>query len=1303
MNIYSSDASILVNKSQDCFYDLKVNPAFIGTGPGGISQVLVNSTNTLSLGGNGINIPIEGNVRVSTQAGNAISILSDGLFVGTTSNYDDQDARNAFSGLSPIIVNNDTGQISIGMASSLSTGALTQSDWTLFNNKANTAINLGSGVDVFKQKNGVNLEFRRISNGTGMNIVQSGDSIVINSTITQYSNANARSAISGLSPIDYNQTTGVISIHQANATSSGYLSSTDWSSFDSRVPSTRTIITTGPLTGGGALSTNLSLGITKATLAVDGYLSKEDFTTFNQKQDAIAWQDVSVGSSKISLGGDPFGSVHSAFSIDVVENQLNRANFTGTTPITGGGTGADNALQAIINLLPSMAGQGGKLLGTDGSVPQWVTGGGGGGGENPLTFSPPLIRVGDNIAIPVATGSADGYLSASNWTQFDAKVGNAINLGSTGASVFSGKVGTNLEFRRLLAGTNVTLSEQINGIVINAQASSTAADDPWNALSIVEFGGVPNDSSTTVQNANVTAWNNMIAAAGDTQLVIIPDGTWYFNSQLIATTILVPENTSSLNNTRRFNIKVIGNITFTNPSSCGFILEGNYHRWDSSSSHITSTQTGSLSTFLGDGLYVKNCDKAWVEFNRITAFKNGLVVGGESTGIVRGAQYNIVKGLQIRGCETNLLLTTRGTSTIAPPGGNNNGNWCNANIFYIAEIGGGTNPATGGTYGIRIQKDASSNQGDPFNGNFFFGTSLEGVVNGIWWEFAHFNSIIGMRFEGGAITNEIYMREDASTGVECRRNVIMGSTIYEHYFVPGGKGVGTVINGPFLDTTNSNPIGEVSLSGFTTGTFLGITGDETSGNLAGGHSSLAFGGFVNGGSVWDKRFFARMKKVMATETYTRSVDFSDLSATNVASTYTSWPSDINILFNNYTAGIGSVTLPTASGLQLDRKIYIKNLSTTALNVNGLAAGETPTQIPAKGSMMVVCNGTGWYITSGSAAVSGGDVSSIENNTATDNQIVLFNGTTGKSIKKSTGTGYVKTSNGVPSFITTIPVGDISATGTPSSTTYLRGDGTWATISGTGTYTFSTGLSESSGIVTNNLVTGIAGDQTVTGSITSGGDLILRSTTSSTKGQVVVQDTLQIRANTTSSNTAPLKWTKPSSTLPNLMNIQEDGAWEWDGTDWWATNLTHGRVKIITAATNAVLTNVTYAGAPITYNYGGRDTWEDGVPSVTALSGAGTAPTITFPSSNRNGWGKITVTAGTSPSAASPILRVNFSTGISNAVIVFSSGNGNSATRTTSTYVDAFGNTGFEIYATTALSAGQTYVWFYQVKRTQVVT
>ena len=55
----------------------------------------------------------------------------------------------------------------------------------------------------------------------------------------------------------------------------------------SKVPTTRTISTTAPLSGGGDLSANRTLSIAQATTSVSGYLSSTDWSTFNGKQAAI--------------------------------------------------------------------------------------------------------------------------------------------------------------------------------------------------------------------------------------------------------------------------------------------------------------------------------------------------------------------------------------------------------------------------------------------------------------------------------------------------------------------------------------------------------------------------------------------------------------------------------------------------------------------------------------------------------------------------------------------------------------------------------------------------------------------------------------------------------------------------------------------------------------------------------------------------------------------------------------------------------------------------------------------------------
>lgn len=147
-------------------------------------------------------------------------------------------------------------------------------------------------------------------------------------------------SVSGTSPISSSGgTTPAISISLANSTTSGYLSSTDWNTFNGKqtaytnlsaigalvnsagwlynngsgtfsystptagdvgaVPTSRTISTSAPLAGGGALSGNLTLSITQATTSTNGYLSSTDWNTFNNKQAALV-----SGSNIKTVGGN---------------------------------------------------------------------------------------------------------------------------------------------------------------------------------------------------------------------------------------------------------------------------------------------------------------------------------------------------------------------------------------------------------------------------------------------------------------------------------------------------------------------------------------------------------------------------------------------------------------------------------------------------------------------------------------------------------------------------------------------------------------------------------------------------------------------------------------------------------------------------------------------------------------------------------------------------------------------------------------------------------------------------------------
>jgi hypothetical protein len=69
---------------------------------------------------------------------------------------------------------------------------------------------------------------------------------------------------------------------------------------------------------------------------------------------------------------------------------------------------------------------------------------------------------GTNVTITENTN--DILISASGGS---GEVNTASNLGATGARVFSAKVGVDLQFRRILQGTNITVTENANDITLN--------------------------------------------------------------------------------------------------------------------------------------------------------------------------------------------------------------------------------------------------------------------------------------------------------------------------------------------------------------------------------------------------------------------------------------------------------------------------------------------------------------------------------------------------------------------------------------------------------------------------------------------------------------------------------------------------------------------------------------------------------------------------------------------------------------------------------------------------------------------
>lgn len=226
-----------------------------------------------SSGGNSNTSPV---LSVFGRTGNVVAVFGDYntslVPEGTNLYFTVSRVRDSINANAPLNFNTSTGVISITKASNLTDGYLSSEDWNTFNNKQNslgfTPENVSNKSTTLTGSNnttypttqavvnalnslitGVSSVFGR----SGVVTAQNGDyntSQVTESVNLYFTTARARNSVSASSPLVYNEVTGQFYIQQATNSQNGFLSSTDWNTFNNK----QNLLSFGNITSSGALS-----------------------------------------------------------------------------------------------------------------------------------------------------------------------------------------------------------------------------------------------------------------------------------------------------------------------------------------------------------------------------------------------------------------------------------------------------------------------------------------------------------------------------------------------------------------------------------------------------------------------------------------------------------------------------------------------------------------------------------------------------------------------------------------------------------------------------------------------------------------------------------------------------------------------------------------------------------------------------------------------------------------------------------------------------------------------------------------
>jgi hypothetical protein len=336
--------------------------------------------------------------RVGNVVGQAGDYTTSLVTEGTNLYYTNARSRAAISeNITGINYDSASGIFSMASGYSIATDA-TQATWTAaYNDKINSAAVTGTTTKVLtlNQQDGGTITaswtddntdaVTSVFGRTGAIVATNGDystSLVTEGSNLYFTNTRVHDAISANAPLS--EVSGVVSISQSNTTTDGYLSATDWNTFNNKQP----LITAGTtaeyyrgdktfqtldtlavpentnlyytdararaaITGTAPISvTSGVVSISQAGGASNGFLSSTDWNTFNNKQAALNGTGfVKISGTTISYDNNTYlttisgiaagGELSGTYANPTLVNSAVIGKVLTGLNLTGGGTIAD--------------------------------------------------------------------------------------------------------------------------------------------------------------------------------------------------------------------------------------------------------------------------------------------------------------------------------------------------------------------------------------------------------------------------------------------------------------------------------------------------------------------------------------------------------------------------------------------------------------------------------------------------------------------------------------------------------------------------------------------------------------------------------------------------------------------------------------------------------------------------------------------------------------------------------------------------------------------------------------------------